>query len=195
MKTVLLLIFLAITLCGKSQTIQSKLGYCAIFIPDENYKDYCIEDYKAHHKAFIMTEKKLLNDELKIFSHSDCTIIFDNDPKCSFTKALEEKLKPLENIEIQLNGKSIIIDTTFVELGTKKMIPHEIRYQKKKKETLMKITFGNVLWTSAGGFHRYDVYLVTKNDQLTVSKIKAFYISKEFDSYGKEQTVVIYPTK
>ena len=195
MKTVLLLIFSAITLCGKSQTIQSKLDYCAVFIPDENYKNYCIEDYKAHRKAFIMTEKKLLNDELKIFSHSDCTIIFDNDPKCSFTKDLEKKLKPLENIEIQFNGKSIIIDTTFVELGTKKMIPHEIRYQKKKKETLMKITFGNVLWTSAGGFHRYDVYLVTKNDQLTVSKIKAFYISKEFDSYGKEQTVVIYPTK
>ena len=195
MKTVLLLIFSAITLCGKSQTIQSKLDYCAVFIPDENYKDYCIEDYKAHHKAFIMTEKKLLNDELKIFSHSDCTIIFDNDPKCSFTKDLEKKLKPLENIEIQLNGKSIIIDTTFVELGTKKMIPNKVKYHKNKKETLMKLTFENVLWTSAGGFHRYDVYLVTKNDQLTVSKIKAFYISKEFDSYGKEQTVVIYPTK
>ena len=194
MKTVLLLIFLAITLCGKSQTIQSKLDYCAIFIPDENYKDYCIEDYKAHHKAFIMTEKKLLNDELKIFSHSD--LIFDNDdPKCSFTKDLERKLKPLEDIEIQFNGKSIIIDTTFIELGTEMMIPYKVKYQKKKKETLIKLTFENVLWTSAGGFHRYDVYLVAKNDQLTVSKIKAFYISKEFDSYGKEKIAVIYPTK
>ena len=194
MKTVLSLIFSAITLCGKSQTIQSKLDYCAIFIPDENYKDYCIEDYKAHRKAFIMTEKKLLNDELKIFSHSD--LIFDNDdPKCSFTKALERKLKPLEDIEIQFNGKSIIIDTTFIELGTEMMIPYKVKYQKKKKETLMKITFENVLWTSAGGFHRYDIYLVAKNDQLIVSKIKAFYISKEFDSYGKEQTAVIYPTK
>ena len=193
MKTVLLLIFSAITLCGKSQTIQSKLDYCAIFIPDENYKNYCIEDYKAHRKAFIMTEKKLLNDELKIFSHSD--LIFDNDPKCSVTKALENKLKPLENIEIQFNGKSIIIDTTFVELGTEMMIPYKVKYQKKKKETLMKLTFENVLWTSAGGFHRYDIYLVAKNDQLTVSKIKAFYISKEFDSYGKEKTGVIYPTK
>ena len=194
MKIVLLLIFSAITLCGKSQTIQSKLDYCAIFIPDENYKDYCIEDYKAHRKAFIMTEKKLLNDELKIFSHSD--LIFDNDdPKCSFTKALERKLKPLEDIEIQFNGKSIIIDTTFIELGTEMMIPYKVKYQKKKKETLMKITFENVLWTSAGGFHRYDIYLVAKNDQLIVSKIKAFYISKEFDSYGKEQTAVIYPTK
>ena len=194
MKTVFLLIFSAITLCGKSQTIQSKLDYCAIFIPDENYKDYCIEDYKAHRKAFIMTEKKLLNDQLKIFSHSD--LIFDNDdPKCSFTKALERKLKPLEDIEIQFNGKSIIIDTTFIELGTEMMIPYKVKYQKKKKETLMKITFENVLWTSAGGFHRYDIYLVAKNDQLIVSKIKAFYISKEFDSYGKEQTVVIYPTK
>ena len=194
MKTVLLLIFLAITLCGKSQTIQSKLDYCAIFIPDENYKDYCIEDYKAHRKAFIMTEKKLLNDELKIFSHSD--LIFDNDdPKCSFTKALEKKLKPLEDIEIQFNGKSIIIDTTFIGLGTEMMIPYKVKYQKKKKETLMKITFENVLWTSAGGFHRYDIYLVAKNDQLIVSKIKAFYISKEFDSYGKEKTAVIYPTK
>ena len=194
MKTVFLLIFSAITLCGKSQTIQSKLDYCAIFIPDENYKDYCIEDYKAHHKAFIMTEKKLLNDELKIFSHSD--LIFDNDdPKCSFTKALERKLKPLEDIEIQFNGKSIIIDTTFIELGTEMMIPYKVKYQKKKKETLMKLTFENVLWTSAGGFHRYDIYLVAKNDQLIVSKIKAFYISKEFDSYGKEKTQVIYPTK
>jgi len=194
MKTVLLLIFLAITLCGKSQTIQSKLDYCAIFIPDENYKDYCIEDYKAHHKAFIMTEKKLLNDELKIFSHSD--LIFDNDdPKCSFTKDLERKLKPLEDIEIQFNGKSIIIDTTFIELGTEMMIPYKVKYQKKKKETLIKLTFENVLWTSAGGFHRYDIYLVAKNDQLIVSKIKAFYISKEFDSYGKEKTAVIYPTK
>ena len=193
MKTVLLLIFSAITLCGKSQTIQSKLDYCAIFIPDENYKNYCIEDYKVHRKAFIMTEKKLLNDELKIFSHSD--LIFDNDPKCSVTKALENKLKPLENIEIQFNGKSIIIDTTFVELGTEMMIPYKVKYQKKKKETLMKLTFENVLWTSAGGFHRYDIYLVAKNDQLTVSKIKAFYISKEFDSYGKEKTGVIYPTK
>jgi len=193
MKTVLLLIFSAITLCGKSQTIQSKLDYCAIFIPNENYKNYCIEDYKAHRKAFIMTEKKLLNDELKIFSHSD--LIFDNDPKCSVTKALENKLKPLENIEIQFNGKSIIIDTTFVELGTERMIPYKVKYQKKKKETLMKLTFENVLWTSAGGFHRYDIYLVAKNDQLTVSKIKAFYISKEFDSYGKEKTAVIYPTK
>jgi len=193
MKTVLLLIFSAITLCGKSQTIQSKLDYCAIFIPDENYKNYCIEDYKVHRKAFIMTEKKLLNDELKIFSHSD--LIFDNDPKCSVTKALENKLKPLENIEIQFNGKSIIIDTTFVELGTERMIPYKVKYQKKKKETLMKLTFENVLWTSAGGFHRYDIYLVAKNDQLTVSKIKAFYISKEFDSYGKEKTGVIYPTK
>ena len=193
MKTVLLLIFSAITLCGKSQTIQSKLDYCAIFIPDENYKNYCIEDYKAHRKAFIKTEKKLLNDELKIFSHSD--LIFDNDPKCSVTKALENKLKPLENIEIQFNGKSIIIDTTFVELDTERMIPYKVKYQKKKKETLMKLTFENVLWTSAGGFHRYDIYLVAKNDQLTVSKIKAFYISKEFDSYGKEQTAVIYPTK
>ena len=193
MKTVLLLIFSAITLCGKSQTIQSKLDYCAIFIPDENYKDYCIEDYKAHYKAFIMTEKKLLNDELKIFSHSD--LIFDNDPKCSVTKALEKKLKPLEDIEIQFNGKSIIIDTTFIELGTEMMIPYKVKYQKKKKETLMKLTFENVLWTSAGGFHRYDIYLVAKNDQLIVSKIKAFYISKEFDSYGKEKTQVIYPTK
>lgn len=181
-------------MCGKSQTIQSKLDYCAIFIPDENYKDYCIEDYKAHRKAFIMTEKKLLDDELKIFSHSD--LIFDNDdPKCSFTKALEKKLKPLENIEIQFNGKSIIIDTTFIELGTEMMIPYKVKYQKKKKETLIKLTFENVLWTSAGGFHRYDIYLVAKNDQLTVSKIKAFYISKEFDSYGKEKTGVIYPTK
>ena len=195
MKIVFLLIFSAITLCGKSQTIQSKLDYCAIFIPDENYKNYCIEDYKAHRKAFIKTEKKLLDDELKIFSHSACTIIFDNDPKCSFTKDLEKKLKPLENIEIQFNGKSIIIDTTFVELGTKMMIPYKVKYQKKKKETLMKLTFENVLWTSAGGFHRYDVYLVAKNDQLTVSKIKAFYISKAFNSYGKEQTEVIYPTK
>ena len=193
MKTVFLLIFSAITLCGKSQTIQSKLDYCAIFIPDENYKNYSIEDYKAHRKAFIKTEKKLLNDELKIFSHSD--LIFDNDPKCSVTKALENKLKPLENIEIQFNGKSIIIDTTFVELGTERMIPYKVKYQKKKKETLMKLTFENVLWTSAGGFHRYDIYLVAKNDQLTVSKIKAFYISKEFDSYGKEKTAVIYPTK
>ena len=194
MKTVLSLIFSAITLCGKSQTIQSKLDYCAIFIPDENYKNYSIEDYKAHHKAFIMTEKKLLNDELKIFSHSD--LIFDNDdPKCSFTKALEKKLKPLENIEIQFNGKSIIIDTTFIELGTEMMIPYKVKYQKKKKETLIKLTFENVLWTSAGGFHRYDIYLVAKNDQLIVSKIKAFYISKEFDSYGKEKTAVIYPTK
>ena len=193
MKTVLLLIFSAITLCGKSQTIQSKLDYCAIFIPNENYKNYCIEDYKAHRKAFIMTEKKLLNDELKIFSHSD--LIFDNDPKCSVTKALENQLKPLENIEIQFNGKSIIIDTTFIELGTEMMIPYKVKYQKKKKETLMKLTFENVLWTSAGGFHRYDIYLVAKNDQLTVSKIKAFYISKEFDSYGKEKTAVIYPTK
>ena len=194
MKTVFLLIFLAITLCGKSQTIQSKLDYCAIFIPDENYKNYSIEDYKAHGKAFIKTEKKLLNDELKIFSHSD--LIFDNDdPKCSFTKALEKKLKPLEDIEIQFNGKSIIIDTTFIGLGTEMMIPYKVKYQKKKKETLIKLTFENVLWTSAGGFHRYDIYLVAKNDQLTVSKIKAFYISKEFDSYGKEQTAVIYPTK
>ena len=194
MKTVLLLIFLAITLCGKSQTIQSKLDYCAIFIPDENYKNYSIEDYKVHGKAFIKTEKKLLNDELKIFSHSD--LIFDNDdPKCSFTKALEKKLKPLEDIEIQFNGKSIIIDTTFIELGTEMMIPYKVKYQKKKKETLIKLTFENVLWTSAGGFHRYDIYLVAKNDQLTVSKIKAFYISKEFDSYGKEKTAVIYPTK
>ena len=194
MKTVLLLIFLAITLCGKSQTIQSKLDYCAIFIPDENYKDYCIEDYKAHHKAFIMTEKKLLNDELKIFSHSD--LIFDNDdPKCSVTKALENKLKSLEDIEIQFNGKSIIIDTTFIGLGTEMMIPYKVKYQKKKKETLIKLTFENVLWTSAGGYHRYDIYLVAKNDQLIVSKIKAFYISKEFDSYGKEKTAVIYPTK
>ena len=193
MKTVLLLIFSAITLSGKSQTIQSKLDYCAIFIPDENYENYCIEDYKAHRKAFIKTEKKLLNDELKIFSHSD--LIFDNDPKCSVTKALENKLKPLENIEIQFNGKSIIIDTTFVELDTERMIPYKVKYQKKKKETLMKLTFENVLWTSAGGFHRYDIYLVAKNDQLTVSKIKAFYISKEFDSYGKEKTAVIYPTK
>ena len=194
MKTVLSLIFSAITLCGKSQTIQSKLDYCAIFIPDEDYKNYSIEDYKAHGKAFIKTEKKLLNDELKIFSHSD--LIFDNDdPKCSFTKALEKKLKPLEDIEIQFNGKSIIIDTTFIELGTEMMIPYKVKYQKKKKETLMKLTFENVLWTSAGGFHRYDIYLVAKNDQLTVSKIKAFYISKEFDSYGKEKTVVIYPTK
>ena len=167
MKTVLSLIFSAITLCGKSQTIQSKLDYCAIFIPDENYKDYCIEDYKAHYKAFIMTD----------------------------TKALENKLKSLEDIEIQFNGKSIIIDTTFVELGTEMMIPYKVKYQKKKKETLMKLTFENVLWTSAGGFHRYDIYLVAKNDQLTVSKIKAFYISKEFDSYGKEKTGVIYPTK
>ena len=140
-----------------------------------------------------MTEKKLLNDELKIFSHSD--LILDNDPKCSFTKALEKKLKPLEDIEIQFNGKSIIIDTTFVELGTEKMIPYKVRYQKKKKETLIKLSFENVLWTSAGGFHRYDIYLVAENDQLIVSKIKAFYISKEFDSYGKEKTQVIYPTK
>ena len=104
-------------------------------------------------------------------------------------------MKLLEDIEIQFNGKSIIIDTTFVELGTEKMIPYKVRYQKKKKETLMKLTFENVLWTSAGGFHRYDIYLVAKNDQLIVSKIKAFYISKEFDSYGKEKTAVIYPTK
>ena len=144
---------------------------------------------------FIKTEKKLLNDELKIFSHSHCIIISDDDPKCSVTKALENKLKSLEDIEIQFNGKSIIIDTTFVELGTEMMIPYKVKYQKKKKETLMKLTFENVLWTSAGGFHRYDIYLVAKNDQLTVSKIKAFYISKEFDSYGKEKTGVIYPTK
>ena len=72
-----------------------------------------------------MTEKKLLNDELKIFSHSD--LILDDDPKCSFTKDLEKKLKPLEDIEIQFNGKSIIIDTTFIELGTEMMIPYKVK--------------------------------------------------------------------
>ena len=63
--------------------------------------------------------------------------------------------------------------------------------KKKKSETLLKLTFGNYTWTS-GGYHRYDIYLIAKNNQLSVAKIVAFYYSAEFKSYGKEKNEVIY---
>ena len=190
MKQFLLIIFFSITFYSHFQTIKIKLYYLTVFIPNEKVYHYS-EDEKKYYAVFLITEKKLQKDTLKIAVYSETLPLYFDEPKCKLTPALAKNLENLRNVKIQLNEQSIVIDTAFIEFGTETMYPEKLIYEKKKSETLLKLTFGNYTWTS-GGYHRYDIYLIAKNNQLSVAKIVAFYYSAEFKSYGKEKNEVIY---
>ena len=85
---------------------------------------------------------------------------------------LKEELLKLgkKRAKIQFNDQFVILDTTHIET-IQKCVPMQIKYQKRKDKTLVKIAFTNVSHSTFGNYVYY-IYLEFKNDKLFLSKIE-----------------------
>ena len=95
---------------------------------------------------------------------------------------LKEELLKLgrERAKIQFNDQFVILDTTHIRT-IQKCVPMQIKYQKRKDKTLLKLDLTNFSHSPVGNYEYY-IYLEYKNDKLFLSKIEEIPFS-ELDSH------------
>ena len=85
---------------------------------------------------------------------------------------LKEELLKLgrKRAKIQFNDHFVILDTTHIET-IYSCVPMQIKYQKRKDKTLLKLDLTNFCHSPVGNYHYY-IYLEYKNNKLSLSKIE-----------------------
>ena len=84
---------------------------------------------------------------------------------------LKEELLKLgkKRVKIQFNDQFVILDTTLRTI--QKCVPMQIKYQKRKNKTLLKLDLTNFSHSPVGNY-AYYIYLEYKNNKLSLSKIE-----------------------
>ena len=125
----------------------------------------------------IMCLKKLsFKDKIKLFIAEDND--YFGDKTCPLNANLKEELLKLgkKRAKIQFNDQFVILDTTHIET-IQKCVPMQIKYQKRKDKTLLKLDLTNFCHSPVGNYHYY-IYLEYKNNKLSLSKIEQIPFSK-----------------
>jgi len=118
-------------------------NYYFIEIPSKNGNFDCKEDGTKLCNRYYVLEETFFKDKIKLFMAED------ND---------------------YFNEHFVILDTTHIET-IYSCVPMQIKYQKRKDKTLLKLDLTNFCHSPVGNYHYY-IYLEYKNNKLSLSKIE-----------------------
>ena len=158
-------------------------NYYFIEIPSENGNFDCREDSTKSCNRYYVLEETFFSDKIKLFMAEDNDYFNEKSSPFALLDAnLKEELLKLgkKRAKIQFNDQFVILDTTHIRT-IQKCVPMQIKYQKRKDKTLVKIAFTNVSHSPVGNY-QYYIYLEYKNNKLSLSKIEEIPFS-ELDSH------------
>jgi len=178
-------IFLLIAFTCSAQKSIRKVddNYCRIEIPSENGNFDCEEDGTKACNMYYVLEETFFKDKIKLFIAEDNDYFNEKSSPFALLDAnLKEELLKLgkKRAKIQFNDQFVILDTTHIRT-IQKCVPMQIKYQKRKDKTLLKLDLTNFSHSPVGNYEYY-IYLEYKNDKLFLSKIEEIPFS-ELDSH------------
>ena len=175
---VFLAIFLLIAFsCSAQKSIRKVYdNYYFIEIPSKNGNFDCKEDGTKSCNRYYVLEETFFKDKIKLFIAEDND--YFGDKTCPLNANLKEELLKLgrKRAKIQFNNHFVILDTTHIRT-IQKCVPMQIKYQKRKDKTLLKLDLTNFSHSPVGNYEYY-IYLEYKNDKLFLSKIEEIPFSK-----------------
>ena len=128
----------------------------------------------------IMCLKKLsFKDKIKLFIAEDNDYLNEKSSPFALLDAnLKEELLKLgkKRAKIQFNDQFVILDTTHIRT-IYSCVPMQIKYQKRKDKTLVKLDLTNFSHSTVGNYEYY-IYLEYKNNKLSLLKIEEIPFSK-----------------
>ena len=145
-------------------------NYYFIEIPSKNGNFYCREDSTKLCNRYYVLEETFFKDKIKLFMAEDNDYLNEKSSPFALLDAnLKEELLKLgkKRAKIQFNDQFVILDTTPIQ----KCVPMQIKYQKRKDKTLLKLDLTNFCHSPVGNYHYY-IYLEYKNNKLSLSKIE-----------------------
>nr|WP_314472964.1 hypothetical protein [uncultured Capnocytophaga sp.] len=170
-------LLIAFSCCAQNSIRRVDDNYCRIEIPSENGNFDCKEDGTKSCNRYYVLEETFFKDKIKLF------IAEDNDyfgaKACPLNANLKEELLKLgkKRAKIQFNDQFVILDTTHIET-IQKCVPMQIKYQKRKNKTLLKLDLTNFSHSPVGNYeyyiYEYYIYLEYKNNKLSLSKIEEY---------------------
>ena len=162
-------LLIAFSCCAQNSIRRVDDNYYFIEIPSENGNFDCREDSTKLCNRYYVLEETFFKDKIKLFIAEDNDYFNEKSSPFALLDAnLKEELLKLgkKRAKIQFNDQFVILDTTL-----QKCVPMQIKYQKRKDKTLVKIAFTNVSHSTFGNYEYY-IYLEYKNNKLSLSKIE-----------------------
>ena len=173
-----LTIFLLIAFSCSAQKSIRKVddNYCRIEIPSKNGNFDCKQDGTKLCNMYYVLEETFFKDKIKLFIAEDND--YFGDKTCPLNANLKEELLKLgkKRAKIQFNDQFVILDTTHIRT-IYHCVPMQIKYQKRKDKTLLKLDLTNFSHSTLGNYEYY-IYLEYKNNKLSLSKIEQIPFSK-----------------
>ena len=183
--TIFLLI--AFSCCAQNSIRRVDDNYYFIEIPSENGNFDCREDSTKLCNRYYVLEETFFKDKIKLFMAEDNDYFGEKSSPFALLDAnLKEELLKLgkKRVKIQFNDQFVILDTTLRTI--QKCVPMQIKYQKRKNKTLLKLDLTNFSHSPVGNYeyyiYEYYIYLEYKNNKLSLSKIEEIPFS-ELDSH------------
>ena len=154
-------------------------NYYFIEIPSKNGNFDCREDSTKSCNRYYVLEETFFKDKIKLFMAEDNDYLNEKSSPFALLDAnLKEELLKLgkKRAKIQFNDQFVILDTTHI-MTIHHCVPMQIKYQKRKDKTLLKLDLTNFSHSPVGNYEYY-IYLEYKNNKLSLSKIEQIPFSK-----------------
>ena len=167
-------LLIAFSCCAQNSIRRVDDNYYFIEIPSKNGNFDCREDSTKSCNRYYVLEETFFKDKIKLFMAEDNDYLNEKSSPFALLDAnLKEELLKLgkKRVKIQFNDQFVILDTTLRAI--QKCVPMQIKYQKRKDKTLVKIAFTNVSHSTFGNYEYY-IYLEYKNNKLSLSKIEEY---------------------
>ena len=172
-------LLIAFSCCAQNSIRRVDDNYYFIEIPSKNGNFDCKEDGTKLCNRYYVLEETFFKDKIKLFMAEDNDYFNEKSSPFALLDAnLKEELLKLgkKRAKIQFNDQFVILDTTHIET-IQKCVPMQIKYQKRKDKTLLKLDLTNFSHSPVGNYEYY-IYLEYKNNKLSLSKIEQIPFSK-----------------
>ena len=173
-------LLIAFSCCAQNSIRRVDDNYCRIEIPSENGNFDCKEDGTKSCNRYYVLEETFFKDKIKLFMAEDNDYFNEKSSPFALLDAnLKEELLKLgkKRAKIQFNDQFVILDTTHIRT-IQKCVPMQIKYQKRKNKTLLKLDLTNFSHSPVGNYeyyiYEYYIYLEYKNNKLSLSKIEEY---------------------
>ena len=173
-------LLIAFSCCAQNSIRRVDDNYYFIEIPSENGNFYCEQDSTKVCNRYYVLEETFFSDKIKLFMAEDNDYFNEKSSPFALLDAnLKEELLKLgkKRAKIQFNDQFVILDTTHIRT-IQKCVPMQIKYQKRKNKTLLKLDLTNFSHSPVGNYeyyiYEYYIYLEYKNNKLSLSKIEEY---------------------
>ena len=166
-------LLIAFSCCAQNSIRRVDDNYYFIEIPSENGNFDCREDSTKLCNRYYVLEETFFKDKIKLFMAEDNDYFNEKSSPFALLDAnLKEELLKLgkKRAKIQFNDQFVILDTTHI-MTIHHCVPMQIKYQKRKDKTLLKLDLTNFSHSTFGNYEYY-IYLEYKNNKLSLSKIE-----------------------